>query len=145
VAASGKKPNLNLTGDWSGEFSYPRNMGPTTPFLANIQDEGGHLSGTIIEPAIRGGETMKATIAGHRQGSSVDFTKTYQSTGRGYDTPVDYVGSLSGDGNTVSGVWSLFDLDGTFEMRREAVEGEEVEEEAEVELPEPVLVDDRSG
>ena len=42
----------NLTGSWSGEFSYPRHAGPTTPFLAIIEDQNGRLSGTIIEPNI---------------------------------------------------------------------------------------------
>lgn len=37
----------------------------------------------------------------------------------GYENPVDYVGQLSGDGMVVSGVWSLFDINGTFEMHRE--------------------------
>lgn len=132
---------LNLTGDWSGEFAYPRNSGPTTPFLASIRDEGGRLTGTIIEPDIvSGAASVTATLAGLRQGSSVDFTKTYSAPPFGYDNPVDYVGSLSDDGNTVTGVWSLVELDGTFEMRREAASEELAEEEQAV--LEPVLAGD---
>ena len=45
---------------------------------------------------------------------------------------VDYVGRLSGDGNSITGVWSLADTDGTFEMHREAVWEEQAGQEAEV-------------
>lgn len=130
---------LNLTGHWSGEFVYPRQGGPTTPFLATIRDDGGRLSGTIIEPDnIRGGSTIAAHVVGLRHGSSVDFTKSYgPAPPAGYENPVDYVGSVSSDGNTITGVWSLLTMDGSFEMRREAAAGEEAEEEAEAALPQP--------
>ncbi len=129
----------NLTGHWSGEFAYPRNEGPTTPFLATIQDDGGRLGGTIIEPNIvTGGSTIVAHIVGLKHGSSVDFTKSYGALPPfGYETPVDYVGSVSTDGNTVTGVWSLLDLDGSFEMRREVAAEEDAEKQAETALPEP--------
>ena len=134
---------LNLTGQWSGEFAYPGNLGPTTPFLAVIQEESGHLSGSIIEPDIvSGGPSVTATIAGLRTGTSVDFTKAYPSEPYGYENPVDYVGSLSGDGNTVTGVWSLLEWDGKFEMRREAGGEELLEAEAEESIPMPELVGD---
>ncbi len=45
---------------------------------------------------------------------------------------VDYVGRLSGDQNSITGVWSLGSLDGTFEMHREAVWEEQAGQEAEV-------------
>jgi hypothetical protein len=70
----------------------------------------------------------------------VDFTKTYSAPPFGYENPVDYVGSLSDDGNTVKGVWSLLEWDGTFEMRREAASEELAEEEEAV--SEPILVGD---
>jgi hypothetical protein len=135
------RSSLNLTGDWSGEFGYPRHSGPTTPFLATLRDDGGRLTGTIIEPDIlSGAASVTATLEGLRHGSSVDFTKTYSAPPFGYENPVDYVGSLSDDGNTVTGVWSLLDLDGTFEMRREAASEELAEEEEAV--SELILVGD---
>jgi hypothetical protein len=127
----------NLSGEWSGEFSYPRHRGPTTPFLAQLEDRGGRLTGTIVEPDIISGGTTAASIAGLRHGSSVDFTKAYGPAAPfGYETPVDYVGQVSADGNTVSGVWSLLDMDGRFEMRREQEIGEVVETEEAVAQPE---------
>lgn len=138
------KPTFNLTGDWSGEFMYPLHSGPTTPFLATIVDDAGRVAGSIIEPdTVSGGPTVTAVLSGHRSGSSVDFTKRYLCPPYGYENPVDYVGSLSEDGNTVTGVWSLLEADGTFEMRREATAGDLVEEDAAVALPEPTFIGDR--
>lgn len=111
---------LDLSGQWHGTFAYPANAGPATPFLANLTESNGHLSGSIIEPDLYGGaDPAKALIAGHRAGRSVDFTKTYQGRVVGYKNPVDYVGQLSADGASVTGMWSLLELNGTFEMYRE--------------------------
>ena len=123
----------NLSGLWIGSYSYPGGAGPTTPFLASLEDHGGTLRGTILEPNTMGrsSEQLGAVIHGSRSGSSVDFTKTYDGESDAAHA-VDYVGKLSGDGNTISGVWSLAQTDGTFEMHREAVWEEEAETEAAV-------------
>ena len=126
-----------MTGQWHGTFSYPRDLGPATPFLATIVDSGGSLSGTIIEPdaMYRTGRTMDASLAGHRSGRGVDFTKAYHGQAFGYENPVDYVGQLAADGQSVTGVWSLLDMNGTFEMYREALVEEVDERQAEVAEP----------
>lgn len=112
--------SCSLTGQWSGEYAYPFHSGPTTPFLAVIQEDGGRITGTIIEPdVVSGNPILEARIVGLRTSTSVDFTKIYPSAPCGYENPVDYVGSISESGNTITGVWSLLELDGTFEMRRE--------------------------
>ena len=112
---------FDLTGTWHGTYTYPANAGPPTPFLATIEDSGGAFTGTIIEPdAFYGQGTIRAAIAGHRAGASVDFVKSYAAGTHGYENPVDYVGQISADGLVVSGVWSLLDFDGTFEMERDA-------------------------
>lgn len=50
----------------------------------------------------------------------MDFTKIYDAGApQEYDNPIDYVGSLSSDGNSITGVWSLLEFDGRFEMHRE--------------------------
>jgi len=130
---------FSLTGQWSGEFSYPRHIGPTTPFLARIEDRSGRLTGSIIEPdTVSGGPTIEAILSGSRHESGVDFTKVYGPPWPfGYEEPVDYVGQVSSDGNTISGVWSMLDLDGTFEMRREPDAAEAIGDEESIVLPEP--------
>ena len=131
---------LNMTGLWEGTFSYPAFQGPTTPFVARIEESGGTLSGSMMEPNTMGwsSEELEAMVVGTRQGKSVDFTKSYDGSSDAAHA-VDYVGLMSDDGNSVTGVWSLEDLDGTFEMRRETGWEEAlatvVEEEAE--LPRP--------
>ena len=123
----------NMSGLWMGSFSYPSGLGPTTPFLASLTDDGGSLSGTIVEPNTMGGSSdqLGAVISGSRAGGAVDFTKMYDGESDAAHA-VDYVGRLSADGNSINGVWSLQDLDGTFEMHREAVWEERAGEEASV-------------
>ena len=121
----------NISGLWMGSYSYP--WGGSVPFLARIEDRDGALSGTIIEPNTMGvsSDSLEAILSGSRHGSAVDFTKAYDGASDAAHA-VDYVGRLSGDGNSITGVWSLADADGSFEMHREAVWEEKAGEEAEV-------------
>ena len=123
----------NLSGLWLGSYSYPAGKGPTTPFMAKVEDHDGSLSGSIVEPNNMGpsSDMLEAVLSGSRSGASVDFVKAYDGASDAAHA-VDYVGRVSGDGMTVSGVWSLADFDGTFEMHREAVWEERVGREAEV-------------
>jgi len=116
-----------------GSFAYPGGMGPTTPFLASLSDEDGMIRGTTIEPNTIGASSdqLEAVLSGSRSGSSVDFTKMYDGESDAAHA-VDYVGRLSTDGNSITGVWSLEALDGTFEMHREAVWEEQAGQEAQV-------------
>ncbi len=131
---------LDMTGLWHGTFAYPHYQGPTTPFVARIEDSGGAITGTIMEPNTMGLSTdeLEAFLRGMRQGQAVDFTKTYDGSSDAAHA-VDYVGRLSNDGNSVTGVWSLKDMDGTFEMHRDASLEEIVAVEAE-EVVEPPLL-----
>jgi|SRR5215217_4594341 len=124
---------IDLSGLWLGRYSYPAGAGPTTAFMARLVDAGGSLSGEIVEPNLigLGSESLEAFIRGSRHGRAVDFTKTYDGASDCAHS-IDYVGRLSGDGNTISGVWSMDGLDGTFEMYREAVWEEAEGVEAEV-------------
>ncbi len=124
---------INLSGLWLGSYSYPSGLGPTTPFLASLQDHDGSLSGTIVEPNTIGqsSDQLGSIISGSRAGVAVDFTKVYDAESDAAHA-VDYVGRLSADANTISGVWSLETTDGTFEMHREAVWEERAGQEAEV-------------
>ena len=109
----------DLSGQWDGSFSYPSGRGPRTAFRALITQSGTGFTGLIEEPSLyRRSEVMEAEIVGVLAGRSVDFTKTYIGAGFGYENPVDYVGQLSADADTITGVWSLMDMNGRFEMRR---------------------------
>jgi hypothetical protein len=127
---------LNMTGLWHGTFAYPAYQGPTTPFVARIQEEGGELTGTIMEPNTMGraSEELEAVLRGTRTEQAVDFIKTYDGASDAAHA-VDYVGRISDDGNSVTGVWSLAQWDGTFEMIRDVSLEEVIATETEETLP----------
>ena len=129
---------LDMTGLWHGTYTYTDFRQVTMPFAANLVDDGGHLSGTIIEPASGEerfhAEEIEALIAGARGGQAVDFTKTY--AGQAWRHSVDYVGRLSADGQSVTGMWSVDTVDGVFEMHRDLKLEDLTEAEEQVELPE---------
>lgn len=111
----------DLSGKWDGVYAYPpvAEAGPVTPFLAEIADSGGRISGTIIEPNEFRPETAHATLEGARSGNRVDFLKIYHGAGEEYDEPVAYAGSLSDDGNVITGRWIMAEWSGPFEMVRQ--------------------------
>ncbi|MEP3050917.1 MAG: hypothetical protein ABJP48_07415 [Erythrobacter sp.] len=129
---------LNLTGRWDGVFRYPQDIMPVTPFLAEISESAGVFSGTVIEPDINGSGSASAKLDGHREGQSIDFTKVYTMREAGYENPVDYVGQIAPDGLSITGMWSLLDMNGSFEMHRDAAA--EVLAEQEEALAEPLEV-----
>ena len=129
----------DLTGDWDGTLTYPGGQYPT-PFRAKFAENQGSFSGSVIEPdAYRPAATLEASCAGVRDARSVDFTKTYVDAPRGYENPVDYVGQLAPDGMTVTGTWSLLDINGRFEMHREMKVEEEEEAETAETVPAPAV------
>ena len=112
---------LDVTGEWNGTFAYPGDILPATLFVARLDEADGRFSGIVIEPSIysRSGASVEARLIGVRAGYGIDFTKTYSNPARGYEGPVDYVGQLSSDGTVISGIWSLDDMNGSFEMVRD--------------------------
>lgn len=122
----------NVSGLWMGSYSYPWPQA-SVPFLARIEDRDGALTGTIIEPNTIGlsSDSLEAILSGSRHGSAVDFTKAYDGASDAAHA-VDYVGRLSAGRNRIAGVWSLEDVDGAFEMYREALWEEKEGQEAEV-------------
>ena len=129
---------IDLSGKWDGVFSYPDvpEAGPTTPFLASIVDNAGVIKGEVIEPHEYGGHTAHSTILGQRIGASVHFSKTYHDAGWEYEQVVEYFGTLSDGGDTITGEWRIDHFCGPFEMTRErAVEAlAEPREEAEIDV-----------
>lgn len=135
---------LDMSGLWEGAFAYPGYEGPTTPFVARITEVDGVLTGSIMEPNTMGLSTdeLESVLNGAREAQSVDFIKTYDGSSDAAHA-VDYVGRISDDGSLVTGVWSLGELDGTFEMKRETGWEEAVSAEEEVAItlsaPPPVV------
>lgn len=117
----------NLTGRWTGVYFYPVDPElnpdddlPPTPFTAELRDGGGHVTGTTLEPDVFGAPDappIPATLEGSRLDGHLTFTKF--PNGGGQVHSIDYIGSISGDGNSVSGQWIIHgEWSGTFRMQR---------------------------
>lgn len=111
---------LDLTGLWTGIFSYPRAL-PPNQFDAELRDQAGVLTGETFEYGKNGrskGKPLPAMIEGSRHGFDVSFVKRYDEFRRAA-TPVFYSGRVSGDGLEISGTWDIpGQWSGTFLMIR---------------------------
>jgi hypothetical protein len=110
----------DLSGAWKGFFNYPRAL-PATPFDAELREHLGTIAGETFElgtTARNRGQPLHAMIEGQRQGREVLFVKRYDEFRRAA-TPVHYSGTLSSDGNEISGTWTIpGNWSGTFLMIR---------------------------
>lgn len=120
--------SLDLTGTWDGVFFYKDmpEAGPTTPFFATIKETLGAITGTVIEPHEFTKAIIMATIIGHRSGHSVQFAKDYEDPDEDYRETVQYSGTLTNDGQVITGEWRIGIWSGAFEMTRTPGIAEEV-------------------
>ena len=115
----------DLSGFWVGTYSYDDVDRTPVSFDAELTHDGLQLSGIITEPnsfdhpAFKGGcELVTAELTGMVSGSHLNFVKSY--TGSNVPTdPVTYDGEIDDGVSTVTGSWQIFDVTGTFEMRRD--------------------------
>lgn len=126
----------DISGRWTGMFNYPAKF-PTTPFEAELRQEGGRIVGTIIEPdKIFGTGNPTSVVDGTIEGSRVAFSKFYESGQESFDL-VQYEGAVADEGREISGRWSIpGDWSGTFIM----VRASEPAPPAEAETAEPVEI-----
>ena len=99
---------LDLTGAWSGLYSYPR-AGEPTPFTAMLTENDGWLSGArekISRVGPTRGQPIAATVQGRRSGHAVSFLKMYDNPPPGYDA-VQYAGDINQDGSEIDGRWTI--------------------------------------
>ncbi len=125
----------SLSGAWSGNYIYPGSLDPV-PFVVELRDSGGALSGIVTEPApaYAGGGEVQAVITGARSGSAVRFTKVYDSLEHFRD-PVRYEGLVDDEECEISGEWHIAaNWSGGFVMTRPKPERARIEAEESVEL-----------
>jgi len=112
-------PNQNIAGTWRGHYQVPRLPELDSAFTAFISENGGNIEGAIEDDCQLG----QATFTGTFSFPNVRFTKVYLTQGqikevvqRGKETviisgvygpPIDYIGTMSGDGKEMSGTWKI--------------------------------------
>ena len=126
---------FDLSGRWSGIFSYP-SLFPPNNFEAEIRDSGGLVTGVITQPREffePSGPPRQAVIEGRREGDSLTFVKYYDDLDR--PTP-HYHGRIQAGGDEVNGEWTIpGDWSGTFIMIREGREEAKEERRVGEEVP----------
>lgn len=136
--AEGPDSEGNLTGYWSGSFSYAGGDGPT-PFSAHISDISGSISGTTLEPNTfaRGPLTeLGADIAGAANDHSVSFVKRYHRGPGVHRNPIYYSGTTDAKFTRIEGIWRFNNgFSGTFVMTRASGGAKAVAREREEALP----------
>ena len=118
----------DLTGVWTGSYSYPANSGnePVKFTLVLLRAQNGYR-GCVVEPNTFGKERnepfLHADILAARLSEDarrLDFTKKYDGTD-GVDHKVEYSGRFSADGTKMNGTWTLPGIwSGTFSIAKSA-------------------------
>jgi len=112
------RSSRSLTGVWQGIYSYSRGGLPTVAFTATLIEAGRSLSGSVHEQCMMKGEALFFSVSGSRQGTAVNFVKTYLGTSPYYRTIV-YDGTVNGDATEIEGRWTIpGDWSGRFLMTR---------------------------
>ena len=122
VAGVSSERSLDVSGDWTGTYSYPRAI-PPVAFSASLSEQGGWISGVVEERSwerLGPPRRLGASIQGRRAGVSVTWLKLYDDHDASYDA-VQYEGAVSPDGEEISGRWSIAgSWAGTFLMVRKS-------------------------
>jgi len=115
---------IDLTGRWTGIYFYPvddrynaNDNLPATPFTADLTEAAGQITGATLETAVGGGigRQIAGVVEGLHAGDELTFTKYPDNS----DHVIRYTGSVSADGDSISGVWSIPDSwSGAFRMQR---------------------------
>ncbi|MDD2705969.1 MAG: hypothetical protein PHU07_11650 [Acidocella sp.] len=98
----------NLTGLWQGQFSYLSNRFAPEFFTANLLEGLNFIGGSILEIVVNGksaGMRFYASVSGKREGSSVIFTKIYETAPRSHQ--VYYSGTVNDDFTEIEGTWTI--------------------------------------
>lgn len=96
-----KKRN-SVQGSWLGNYYYENNSQPFS-FEAVFVESEGQIEGSILDD----GSLGEALVSGSFCDPNLNFTKRYHNSTL---DPVQYLGTLSGDGNRISGSWQIRSL-----------------------------------
>jgi len=108
----------NLTGVWTGSYSYPDGRAPVEFLVILKEESNGKLIGALREPNTFTNASdlfLGAWISGAVKSGQVLFTKTYDGTA-GQSHSVDYKGTVNWKTRVIDGQWSLNGVIGKFRM-----------------------------
>jgi hypothetical protein len=88
---------IDITGTWLGTYWQ---AGDPTRFEVAFVQGGANITGRILDD----GQLGEAQVSGEISGRSIRFLKQYLTGAR---HAVTYTGTLSEDGNSMQGKWSL--------------------------------------
>lgn len=131
--------NTTLSGFWSGEYCY-LDVSVSTPFNLFVEDNGGDLSGTTLEPntfVTSIAPELSATIVGARSGDEVVFRKIYDEGQGTHAYAIFYAGRVNDDFTVIEGEWSFRKAHlprGGFRLSRASGASEQVSEEVEADV-----------
>lgn len=112
---------MDVSGFWTGEYSYDAMTGVSVTFQAELSQLGAILSGNTTEQNTfdeQAGQILVAELFGKVSGHNISFTKTYSNSPMGKDK-VMYKGVVSTDGKMVSGSWNISHIwNGSFKMTK---------------------------
>lgn len=117
AALSGLVSQESVKGLWTGRYYYPDSTMPPVHFSVLFGFLGDRIVGQITEPNTFGNPSapfLQAEITGSLgPGAAVHFVKRYDGTG-GVSHSVFYDGTLSPDGRTIQGTWTIPGPQGAF-------------------------------
>lgn len=94
-----------ITGNWKGHYTYQTRPDEGSNFDAIFVEHEASLKGEIRDEGILG----HAVVEGSFAYPSVSFTKTYYELAL---DPISYQGTMSGDGKTITGKWTIISKNG---------------------------------
>ncbi len=110
--------SAHLSGVWSGQYSYPRNVRAPVRFKMNLVLSQGKIYGSVSEPNTFGQKSSKnlyANFRGNIRGNRVSWTKKYDGTG-GVRHSVRYKGTLDRNKRSIRGTWHIGSGSGNFHI-----------------------------
>lgn len=109
----------NVSGEWRGHYTYRDRPDHGSGFNAFITEAAGQISGSVVDDVSLG----RASIAGHFSFPKIEFTKVYSNQGEQTEViqeggkkyllvtnsrhPIYYEGTMTEDGKTMNGTWSI--------------------------------------
>ena len=111
---------LDMTGLWHGTYTYPAHSRQTTPFAASSSTKAAGFPEALSNLPMTRKHVRRGGGGGSGRRAWRQFGRFHQDLSRRDMEPLRRLcRPLSADGQSVTGMWSVEEVDGTFEMHRD--------------------------